>query len=146
MASPFDPLLDRVTQRLVVDRELRLEVAHELRTHLEESAHEFRSAGRSEDDAIAEASRALGSEDELSQQLWQANRPRIRMRKVARWAIGGTLIPAASVIAISATWTTLLSFALLISIVSYGTTEPMWRKRICPRIGPPNTRSLTRFP
>ncbi len=122
MASPFDPLLDRVTQRLQIDPELQLEVAHELRTHLEESAKEFRAAGRSEDDAIIEASRALGSEEELSEQLWQANRRRMRTRKIARWAIGATLVPGASVIAISVTWTTLLSFALLLSIVSYGTT------------------------
>lgn len=123
MASPFDPLLDRVTRRLQTDPELRLEVEHELRTHLEESAKEFRAAGRSEDDAIAEASRALGNEEVLAEQLWQANRRRMGTRKIARWAIGGTLVPAASVIAMSTAWTTLLSLALLVSIVSSGTTS-----------------------
>jgi hypothetical protein len=111
-----------VTDRLRVDDELRLEVAHELRTHLEESAAELRAAGHSEDDAIAEASRALGSEAELAEQLWQANRRRVRRREVARWTLGATLGPAASVIAISAVWTTLLSVALLLSILSYGST------------------------
>src|SRR4051812_41802593 len=107
MASPFDPLLDRVTHRLRIDPELRLEVAHELRTHLEDSAAELRAAGRAEEDAVAEAARALGAETELADQLWQANGRRVRIQKIARWGIGATLVPAASIIAISALWTTL---------------------------------------
>jgi hypothetical protein len=121
MPSPFDPLLDRVTDRLRVDDELRLEVAHELQTHLEESAAELRAAGRSDDDAVAEASRALGSEDELAEQLWQANRRRVRRRKVARWTLGATLVPAAAAIAIVTTWHTLLSVMLLVAMASHGT-------------------------
>jgi hypothetical protein len=91
---PVDPprdalgdLLDRLTVRLSVDPELRLEIRQELRSHLEESSAQFKSAGRSDADAQAEAIGALGDEQDLAEQLWRANRRRIRGRSLAVWGM-----------------------------------------------------------
>lgn len=54
--NAWDDLIGRLTRRLEVDEELRLDVARELHGHLEDSASEFRAAGQS--DAEAEIGRA----------------------------------------------------------------------------------------
>jgi hypothetical protein len=89
----FDEVVDRLTHRLRVDPELRMDVSHELTTHLEDSAEEFRKAGYDETEAIATALKALGDETELSQQLWLANRGRMRVRQVVKWSARILLIP-----------------------------------------------------
>jgi hypothetical protein len=88
MNSPFDELVNRVTERFEVDPELRAEIGQELRTHLDDSAAESRGAGMSDADAIAAAARALGDEGEIAEKLWQAKRRRVRIRKAARVAFG----------------------------------------------------------
>jgi hypothetical protein len=96
--NTWDDLLGRLTRRLEVDEELRLDVARELATHLEDSAAEFRAAEMSEEQAAASAAKALGDENELAEQLWQANRQRIRVRGLLRWTARVTLAPVAMVI------------------------------------------------
>jgi len=98
--SDFDDLTGRLTARLRVDPELRMDVANELRAHLQDAAAEFRDAGYSAADAAANAVKALGDEKQLTEQLWEANRTRIRLRSVIRWAARVTLIPAAIVVII----------------------------------------------
>ena len=87
-AGPFDDVLARATARLAADPELRLEVTHELRGHLEDAAAEYVAAGRDEAAARREAVAALGDPDALADQLWQAHRRRIRWRAGGRWAVG----------------------------------------------------------
>jgi len=99
----FDDLVERLTARLRVDPELRMDVANELRAHLIDSAEEFRRAGLDEAGAAQQAVKALGDEGALSEQLWQANRGRIRVRRAAKWAARVTLVPAA-VLVILAVW------------------------------------------
>jgi hypothetical protein len=94
-----DPLIQRITDRLATDPELRLEVARELQGHLEDCAAEFRSGGAGEAEARASAEKALGDPAELSDQLWRANRGRMRFRAVARWTASLALLPAAIVTA-----------------------------------------------
>ena len=93
--SAWEPLIARLTDRLGVDAELQLDVAQELRAHLEDSAAEFRGAGQDEDEAAANAARALGDEHALAEQLWQANRARMRFRGALRWAARLSLVPGA---------------------------------------------------
>jgi hypothetical protein len=93
--SEWNELIARLTERLTADEELRLDVARELRSHLEDSADEFRRAGESPEQAAASAERALGNLDELAEQLWQANRKRMRLRGVLRWAAQTALVPLA---------------------------------------------------
>ncbi len=126
-ATPTDPVdgwLDRVTRRLAVDRELRLEVRQELRSHVEESAAEFRVAGRSDADALAEALRKLGDETELSDQLWRANRRRVRLRAAAAWAVRLLLPPAAAALIAFLTISGLTAGAIFYNIGSPGIYEP----------------------
>jgi hypothetical protein len=92
MTAPND-LIDRLTQRLSIDPELRLEVSQELRAHLEDSTAAFREASYDESQAVAEALKRLGDEAELAEELWQANRKRLRLRSVAKWAARLTLWP-----------------------------------------------------
>lgn len=91
----FDEVVDRLTHRLRIDPELHMDVAAELRTHLEEAEAEFVESGRSPEQAASDAVRALGDVDQLADMLWQANRRRIRLRGVAKWAARVTLLPAA---------------------------------------------------
>ena len=108
----WDDFIRRLTRRLEVDEELRLDVARELRCHLEDSAAEFRAAGLSPEEAAASAVKALGDERELAEQLWEANRSRIRLRGVLRWTARATLLPAAAVVV-------LVLFTYLVGIAGY---------------------------
>ena len=98
--ADFEDLVERLTARLRVDPELRMDVANELRAHLEDAAEEFRQAGAGEAEAAAQAIAALGEEASLAEQLWQANRGRIRFRRAAKWAARATLVPAAIVVTV----------------------------------------------
>jgi hypothetical protein len=93
--SGADELIHLLTDRLSPDPELQRDVAAELRAHLEDCAAEFRQAGQSDEQAAASAAKAMGDPRELSDQLWQANRGRMRLRGVLRWAAGAALLPAA---------------------------------------------------
>lgn len=109
----FEPLIERVTRRLRVDPDLRLEVMKELRDHLEDAAAELRRAGRSEADAAEEAARAFGDEGLVADQLWAANRRRLRVRQVLKWTARTALLPGAAAIAISIAWSALVPLAFL---------------------------------
>ena len=109
----WDDLIGRLTQRLEVDEELRLDVARELRLppgRLRLGVPRRRPEPTAE--AAASAAKALGDEGELAEQLWQANRGRIRLRGVLRWTARVTLLPAAVLV-------TLLLFAYLLGISGY---------------------------
>ena len=97
----WDELVDLLTDRLRVDPELRLDVAEELRAHLEDSAAEFRLAGQNDDQAAASAAKALGDPQQLAEELWQANRRRIRIRGVIRWSARAALVPGAILVIIA---------------------------------------------
>ena len=89
----FHTLTTRATARLRRDRELRLEVAHELRTHLDAAAAEYRTAGYDDPAARAAAAHAFGDPDTLADDLWQAHRRRLRLRAWAWWTVRLTLLP-----------------------------------------------------
>ena len=94
MSHLLESLLDRLTHPLRVDRQLQEEVRRELSTHLQDATAENRDAGMNDEEAQKQAIRALGDEKVLSEQLWQANRRRIRLRTWARWGIGLIALPA----------------------------------------------------
>lgn len=116
--TPFDPLLDRATRRLSADPELRLEVAHELRSHLQQSAAEYVAAGLAEQEAIEKAAEAFGNPDELADKLFAANRSRMRLRTIVRLATGMTVGPAAAVVAVSVGWGAVTSALAVLAIVA----------------------------
>lgn len=98
--NTFDDLIESATRRLRPDPELRQEVARELRGHLEDAADGARARGCAEDDAQQEALRSFGDADALADRLWQANRRRMRLRAVARWAGRIVLVPLTVLVAL----------------------------------------------
>ncbi len=90
----IDDVVKRATHRLRDDRELQLDVAHELQTHLDSAVGEYRRAGYGDDDARQAAAKDLGDPDDLAADLWQANRFRMRLRSIAWWIARATLLPA----------------------------------------------------
>ena len=116
--SRFDALIEQATARLSADPELQLEVAHELRTHLEDSAAEFRAAGLGEEESVARAAEAFGNPGEVAEKLLAANRKRMRVRRITRVAAGLTLGPVAAALAISFGWGAMTSLVLAIGTVA----------------------------
>ena len=96
----FDELVDRCTARFKRDRELRMELANELESHLTASAAEYEAADYSEDDALNAAEKAFGDPDAVAEGLWEANRFRLSLRAWGWWAARLTLLPAC----VLATW------------------------------------------
>ncbi|GEM_PF-3750332 len=113
MDDLLESLLDRVTHPLRVDRQLQQEVRRELLAHLQDAMAENRGAGMNDEEARQQAVRALGDEKLLSEQLWRANRRRIRIRTWVRWAIGVVALPAAVVVAVLALSSVLMSWSLM---------------------------------
>lgn len=119
--SRFDALIERATGKLSGDPELQLEVAHELRTHLEDSAAEYRAAGLSEEESAAKAAEAFGNPDEVAEKLLAANRKRILVRRITRVVAGLTLAPVAAAVAVSIGWGAITSLLMAIGLVgSFG--------------------------
>ncbi len=115
----WDELVDLLTDRLRVDPELRLDVAEELRAHLEDSAAEFRRAGQSDEEAAASAAKSLGDPQQLADELWQANRRRIRVRGVIRWSARAALVPGAILVIIAIAIGMRVEYSLLLRGVIY---------------------------
>lgn len=117
----FDSVIDRLTHRLDADMDLRAEISNELRGHLEESATSFISAGLTDEEANNQAIAALGDQEELANGLWQANKRRLRGRTLVRWIAGVALLPGAGAIALSITWSVVVSIAIaLAALLSLG--------------------------
>ncbi len=95
MSDIYDPLLDRLTRRLKIDPELACEVRRELRTHLEEAQHDFVQGGQGDIESCQQAMRALGDETVLEEELWSANRGRVRMRRWLRRGLLAAMLPLA---------------------------------------------------
>jgi len=97
----LDDFVEAVTRRLRVDPAVHWDVSREIRAHLEDAAAEARARGCSDDESIGAALSAFGDEEELAEQLWQANRRRMRLRAVATWAWRLVLAPAALAVALA---------------------------------------------
>jgi hypothetical protein len=95
-----DEFVEAVTRRLRTDRELHLDVAHEVRAHLEDAAAEARAQGRSEGDALEAALRAFGDPEQVAEQLYEANRRRMRLHALGKWTNRLVLVPAALALAL----------------------------------------------
>jgi len=92
--------VEAVTRRLRADRELHMDVAHEVRAHLEDAAAEARAQGGSEEETLEAAMKAFGDPDEVAEQLYEANRRRMRVHALAKWANRLVLVPAALAVAL----------------------------------------------
>ncbi len=102
--NSIEELIQLATRRLRPDAELQLEIAHELRAHLEDAIESARAEGASEEEAQRLALERFGDPQELSDKLWQANHRRMRLRAVARWAFRAAVLPSAVLLAILLNW------------------------------------------
>ncbi len=91
----LDDYIEAVTRRLRPDPELHWDIGREVRAHLEDAADEARGRGLSEGEALDAALEKFGDAEEVSEQLWQANRGRMRFRAVVKWACRAALLPGA---------------------------------------------------
>jgi hypothetical protein len=119
----FSRLIDRATDRLRSDSDLRLEISQELRGHLQDSAAEYRAAGLSGAEADAKAVEAMGEPGALADQLWQANRGRMRRRAAATWGFGLLAAPVVIAICFSIAWGVVTSLSLLTLIGEIGAKQ-----------------------
>ena len=95
MHQLIEDFLDRATEGLRDDEELRRDARAELATHAEERLRELTGAGKPEDEAVAETLKALGEYLELAGELEAANRSRMNLRARVRLALRFALVPAA---------------------------------------------------
>src|SRR5687768_13202615 len=116
--SPVDALLDRVTDRFKLDPELRLEIRHELRTHLEEAAAEHTEAGLDGPAAEQAALRSFGDEGAVADQLWAANRRRVRARRIAILAARFGIMPGAVAVALGTAWVAVTTLLVVLGVLS----------------------------
>lgn len=100
MNSPRDAYIAEVTAGLKGDPELRRDVGAELASHLDAAFDEARAGGRTEEESMDAALKALGNPVTLAGDLVDANRGRMRLRTVLRVAVGALLVPAAVVLAL----------------------------------------------
>lgn len=124
----LDSYVRAVTRRLELDPTVHYQVAREVREHLQDAAEEARKRGCSDEDSVRAALKAFGDAEELAEQLWQANRQRMRLRALATWAGRLVLLPLALVAAVGIGFTTLRSVATGLGALSgLGSTYvPSW--------------------
>jgi len=91
----IDDFVEAVTHRLRPDPELYMDIAQEVRAHLEDAIAEANAGGLSEEEATEAALKAFGDEQEVADGIWQANRRRMRLRAVVKWVARLSLVPAA---------------------------------------------------
>jgi hypothetical protein len=96
--SKTNDFIERITDKLKHDRELRLDISHELQTHLDEAVEEYKASDYSDEDAIEAAIKDMGDAEELTDDLWQANKFRIKLRAWCWWIARLTLWPASVVL------------------------------------------------
>jgi len=126
-AAKLDDCVRALTKRLGMDRELQRDISQELKSHLEEAVEECKQAGMDEDESIESALKHFGSSEELVNQIWQANRGRIRIRSIIRWFLRVTLVPAALIFTVLYVLEPYLYSRTIIGAMKYQkATAPIW--------------------
>ncbi|HEX2949623.1 MAG TPA: permease prefix domain 1-containing protein, partial [Armatimonadota bacterium] len=100
MDDRFSQLITDATSGLKDDPELRLDVAAELTSHLEETTQHFAEEGMSETDSAEQAMKTFGSPLEVAGELLAANKHRMRLRALARLVLRAVVVPVAVVVAL----------------------------------------------
>ena len=92
--SQTTDFIAKITEKLRHDRELRLDISHELQTHLDEAIDEYKASDYDEEAAITQAIKDMGDAEELADDLWQSNRFRMKLRAWCWWIARLSLWPA----------------------------------------------------
>ena len=133
----FEDYIEAVTRRLRPDPELHMDVVREVRAHLEDAAEEARARGLSDEEAAEAALAAFGEADEIAGALWEANRGRMRLRAVLKWAARVTLLPAALLVALYICSTYFRQFYQVAPIALRMRSSSAWLAYMLPRSDPP---------
>ena len=107
----IEACVQAATRRLRDDPELRMDIAHELRTHIEDRIEAAKAAGEGEQNSIVTALKAFGDPETVGEEIWKANRGRMRLRAWVKWGARVTLVPAVLVMAL-----VLLYFAVITGV------------------------------
>lgn len=100
MDERITQFVEDVTGGLAADRELRLDVQHELTDHLERTAEAFREEGMDDAASTAQALKVFGAPVEIAGELLEANKRRMHWRALLRLALQAVAIPAAIIVAV----------------------------------------------
>ncbi|HEX2949622.1 MAG TPA: permease prefix domain 1-containing protein [Armatimonadota bacterium] len=100
MDDRFSQLITDATSGLKDDPELRLDVATELTSHLEETARHFADEGMNDAESTEQAMKTFGSPLEVAGELLEANKHRMRLRALARLVLRAVVVPVAVLIAL----------------------------------------------
>ena len=100
MKKPIEDFLDRATEGLRDDEELRRDARAELATHAEEKLRELTESGASDEAAADEVLKALGNVVDVAGEMQGANRHRMTFRAQARMLLRFALVPIAVVVAV----------------------------------------------
>ncbi len=98
----LETFLDQATTGLKADRELQLDVRHELASHLDAAQEEARAGGQPDPEAAA--LKQMGAATEIAGDLAAANRRRMTVRARIRRTISALLLPAAVLVAAWTAW------------------------------------------
>jgi hypothetical protein len=110
----LDEIADVVTEGLKDDPVLRLDVRSEILSHLLDKVDEIvETEGKPREEAIELAIKSLGPVPELAEDIWSANRKRMRFDALVKWGIRVALVPAAVLTALLATLPGLLMTGML---------------------------------
>lgn len=88
MDERFTQFVEDVTGGLAADRELRLDVQHELADHLERTAEAFREEGMDDAASTAQALKVFGAPVEIAGELLEANKRRMHWRATGAHSFG----------------------------------------------------------
>ena len=109
MHQAIENFLDRASEGLRDDEELRLETRAELASHAEAKQRELMDAGKTEAEAVEETVKAMGEALEIAGELHEANRARMNLRAQVRRFLRFALVPLAM---LAAAWSADLPRAL----------------------------------
>ncbi len=93
MDSRLEKVISECTRPLSDDRELELDIAQELRSHLEDKCDELKQKGISGEKAVEEAVKEFGDSTAISESLYRANLPRFQFRAKLRLAAKILIFP-----------------------------------------------------
>lgn len=131
MKEQFQSFTQLCTRSLADDPALRLEVGHELETHLEDACVEERSEGKSETEAENLAKKRFGEPEELAQSLLDANRKRLKLRARIRLAVKVALIPVILIgLALCIDLRTMAGICLLLNPTKFFAPANSWQEKV----------------
>ncbi len=93
MDSRLEKVVSECTRPLSDDRELELDIAQELRSHLEDKCDELKRKGVPGEKAAEEAVKEFGDSTAISESLYRANLPRFQFRAKLRLAAKILIFP-----------------------------------------------------